>query len=119
MEIGTAIRQSASPVDVVRPGRSAPSAVHAPAAAPPPPNAVSTESASSKPPAEVVDALAARVAANTRTGSRIRVDEATDRVVVQILNAENEVIKQLPPEDLLRVLERFREVTGLIFDRQI
>ncbi len=67
----------------------------------------------------VARALSERVAANVRSGSRIRIDEATERIVVQILNAENEVIKQIPPDDLLRVLERFRQVTGILFDRQV
>ncbi len=45
-------------------------------------------------------------------------DEATDRIVVQILNANGEVIKQIPPEELLREIAKSREVTGLIFDQQ-
>ena len=55
---------------------------------------------------------------NNRRVGKIRVDEATDRIVVQILNSNNEVIKQIPPEQLLRAIARSRQVTGLIFDQQ-
>ena len=66
-----------------------------------------------------IDGLIARLDKNVRTGSRIRVDDATDRFVVQILNADNEVIRQIPPEDVLRVLARFRQITGILFDQRI
>jgi hypothetical protein len=107
MEIGAALPQTVSVPDVVR----RPPAVDTAASNPPPepPHGVSSE---------VLDAIAAQTAANTRSSSRIRVDDATDRVVVQFLNAENEVIKQYPPEDLLRVLRNIREIRGLLFDRQ-
>ena len=116
MEIGAALPQSVDLPDSVRRGAPVPAppeAKSAPSETPdvPPP--------APRPPSEAIEALAARTAANTRSASRIRLDDATDRVVVQILNAENEVIKQFPPEELLRVLENIREVTGLLFDRQI
>ena len=109
MEIGAVLRQNAPP-DTVRPERSAAPVNAPPPSAPPPPSANASQ--------EVAEALAAQAAAKKGSGARIRLDESTDRVIVQILNADNEVIKQLPPEDLLRALERFREITGLIFDRQ-
>lgn len=55
---------------------------------------------------------------NIGSGSRIHLDRATDRLVVEIVNANNEVIRQLPPEEALRIAARFRQITGLIFDRQ-
>ena len=60
--------------------------------------------------------IAAVDPANVRSGLRLRVDDATDRIVVQILNANDEVIRQLPPEELLQASARFREITGKIFD---
>lgn len=111
MEIGAVIRQGAPPTDPVRPTRPAAPVNAPPPSAPEPPPASASQ--------EIADALAAQAAAKTGSGARIRLDETTDRVVVQILNADNEVIKQLPPEELLRALERFREITGLIFDRQV
>lgn len=68
---------------------------------------------------KIAEALSESVAAKARGGSRVRIDEATDRVVVQILDANNEVIKQIPPDELLRALARFRQVTGILFDRQV
>lgn len=64
------------------------------------------------------DLLAARIAANARGGTRLHVDEATNRIVAQIVNAENQVIKQIPPEEALRVAARIRNIVGLLFDRQ-
>ncbi len=115
MEIGAALPHTVNLPDPVR--RAATDApVERAASAPPSPP---PEAAPRPVPREVIEALTARTEANTRSASRIRLDDATDRVVVQILNADNEVIKQFPPEELLEVLERIREVTGLIFDRQI
>ncbi len=66
-----------------------------------------------------VQAAEARRARVTPTGLRLHVDEATDRVVAEIVNESNEVIKQLPPKEALRIAARFRHVVGLIFDQQI
>ena len=66
-----------------------------------------------------VDALAARRQDTVRSGARIYVDEATNRVVIQIVNADDEVIRQIPPEEILRIAERFQKLTGIIFDREV
>ena len=63
-------------------------------------------------------ALGAFDSSDVRSGSRIHVDPATERIVVEILNANNEVIRQVPPEEVLRVAARFRQFVGLIFDQQ-
>lgn len=65
------------------------------------------------------DALAARQSAISASGVRIRVDETTHQVITQILNESNEVIRQLPPEDALKIAARFRQITGLIFDLNV
>lgn len=52
-------------------------------------------------------------------GLRLRIEESTNRVIAEIVNENNEVIKQLPPEEALRAAARFREAVGLIFDQQI
>ena len=67
----------------------------------------------------ISDVLEALHAENMRSGSRIRLDESTDRIVVQILNSKDEVIRQFPPEEALRFAALFRQVTGLIFDQEI
>jgi flagellar protein FlaG len=54
---------------------------------------------------------------NVRSGSRVFHDDATNQFVVQILNDSNEVIRQLPSEDALRIANRFRRITGLLFDQ--
>jgi len=114
MEISGAVRQTANPPEVARPRQ--PESGSAEVNAPTPPQ--SEKAAAPAVSRGLVEALASQAAANTRSGSKIRVDEATDRIVVQILNAKDEVIKQLPPEDLLRAIAKSREVTGLIFDQQ-
>lgn len=54
---------------------------------------------------------------NVRSGSHVFHDNAANRYVVQIVNENNEVIRQLPPEEALRIASRFRQVTGVIFDQ--
>lgn len=66
-----------------------------------------------------LDSFASRQAERTRSGARIHVDKATERVVVEIVNANNEVIRQLPPEDQLRLAALFDQLTGILFDQQV
>ncbi|MBI4557384.1 MAG: flagellar protein FlaG [Candidatus Hydrogenedentes bacterium] len=54
--------------------------------------------------------------ASSRAGTRLRIDDNTRRIVAQILNGDNQVIKQIPPEDLLRIIARIAEIEGLLFD---
>ena len=51
--------------------------------------------------------------------SRIRVDEASNRFIAQVVNENNEVIKQYPPEAILQFTARFRKLQGLLFDEQV
>ncbi|MCH7958792.1 MAG: flagellar protein FlaG [Candidatus Hydrogenedentes bacterium] len=51
-----------------------------------------------------------------RGGVRLHIDEGTNQVVAEIVDKNDEVIRQLPPEEALRIAARFREVIGLIFD---
>ncbi len=47
------------------------------------------------------------------------VDDATGRHVVRVLNKETgDVIRQLPPEALLNLVARMRQLTGLIFSEE-
>jgi uncharacterized FlaG/YvyC family protein len=46
----------------------------------------------------------------------MRVDENIDRVIAQILDRNREVIKQIPPEEQVKLLNRIRETHGLLFD---
>lgn len=115
MEINGAIPPSTSAVERTRP---------VPPAQPPSPrsrlnrseDAVSPRRGRPESPPGLEVANTVLSALSERAGARIRVDESTERIVVQILNEENEVIKQLPPEDLLEALRQFREITGVLFD---
>ena len=49
---------------------------------------------------------------------RLRVDGASNRIVAQLVDESGEVIKQIPPEELLRIAARFGQLQGLFFDRQ-
>lgn len=51
-----------------------------------------------------------------RAGTRLEIDDRTERVIAQILNKDREVIKQIPPEEKLDLIVRIRETQGLLFD---
>lgn len=68
---------------------------------------------------QTLQALEAERAAKTPAGVRVHIDEATQRVVAEVLNNQREVIRQLPPEELLRIAARLDDVVGLIFDRRV
>ena len=53
-----------------------------------------------------------------RSGVRIHVDQATDRFVTQILDENRQVVKQIPPEELLDVLAKTRRLNGILFDEE-
>jgi len=54
-----------------------------------------------------------------RTGTRLRVDSASKRIVTQILGKNREVLKQIPPEELLKISAKFQEMNGKLFDRKV
>jgi uncharacterized FlaG/YvyC family protein len=54
-----------------------------------------------------------------RSGTRLRIDEASKQIVAQIVNKNNEVIKQIPPEEALKIAARFREICGKLFDEKV
>lgn len=48
------------------------------------------------------------------------VDEATGRSVIRVLDKESgEVIRQVPPEELLTLVARMRQLSGLIFSQEV
>ena len=98
-------------------GQASPSSAQARIRAPKPPE-----------PAELDDDRTAQAAVKTivsegrdrvRSGSRIHVDEATDQFVVEIVNSKNEVIRQIPLEEALRLEVLFQQITGILFDQKI
>ncbi len=84
--------------------------------APEPPDIVETSNA--RPSREAVDTVIAQGQSKVRSGSRVHIDEETNQVVVEIVNSENEVIRQIPIEEALRLDILFKKITGLIFDQQ-
>lgn len=54
-----------------------------------------------------------------RVKPRMRVDADIKRVITQIIGADEEVVKQIPPEEMLEVLKRTRELRGLLFDELV
>lgn len=52
------------------------------------------------------------------TETRLRVDPETQRIVAQIIDENGEVVRQLPPEELLELSVRFRRLEGLLFHQE-
>lgn len=50
-------------------------------------------------------------------GLRFKLHEASDRVMVQIIDVEeNEIIKEIPPEKLLNLAAQIQDMIGLMLD---
>ncbi len=48
---------------------------------------------------------------------RIRIDEKTDEVVIQVISkSEGKIIRQIPPEELLKLAAKMEEMTGLLLN---
>ena len=60
----------------------------------------------------------AALAENQQSSVRMRVDKASKQVVTRIVDANNEVIRQIPPEELLKIARKMRELEGVLFDRK-
>lgn len=51
---------------------------------------------------------------------RFQVHEKSDRLMVEVIDViKNEVLKEIPPRQLLDMLGRIREMVGLIIDEKI
>ena len=52
------------------------------------------------------------------TNLSFSVDEPTGKTVIKVINADTkEVIRQIPPEDMLRVAARIKDLLGVLFDK--
>jgi len=94
--------------------------VHAPSAADERATAPQTQS-SPVPKAERVQEALRKVnedLISRRAGVRLRLDEENKRIVIQIMDENDEVVKQIPPEELLRLSNRLRELQGALFDKR-
>ena len=48
------------------------------------------------------------------------IDDSTDDIVVSVVDKESgKVIRQLPPESILRLREHMKEISGLIFEENV
>ena len=55
-----------------------------------------------------------------QTGISFSVNEETDKVVVTVTNREtDEVIRQIPPEELVTLQKKMKELTGIIFSETV
>ena len=51
---------------------------------------------------------------------KIRIDEGTDSIVTQIVDPDsNQIIKQIPPQELLEIMSRLRNIVGLLLDIEV
>jgi len=51
-----------------------------------------------------------------QTSIAFSINESSDQVVVTVTNREtDEIIRQIPPEELLELREKMKELTGIIF----
>lgn len=54
----------------------------------------------------------------TAQKSRIRVDQESKRIVVQVIGENNEVVRQIPAQELLEISAKGKQLQGLIFDQR-
>lgn len=56
---------------------------------------------------------------STVSGVRLHVDAETNRIIAQIVDENDNVVRQIPPEDALRIAAQTRELLGLLFDKTV
>jgi flagellar protein FlaG len=68
--------------------------------------------------AELKETLEKINSALIESGSRLSFihDEASGRSAVQVLDADGNVIRQLPPQELLDVYAKIRNIVGILLD---
>ncbi len=49
---------------------------------------------------------------------RFRIDRDSKGLVAQILDENNQVVKQIPPEEILKFAKSIRKLEGLLFDKR-
>lgn len=54
----------------------------------------------------------------SHTGARIRLDNESNRLVVQFLDEKNQVVKQIPMQELLEAAARMKDLEQQLFDEQ-
>ena len=86
---------------------------------------VQTKPAASRPNEEQVQpvkspAKPAEPAADiTAQATRYRVDKDSKRIVTQLIGQNNEVVRQIPPQDQLDISAKMKRLQGLLFDQRV
>lgn len=57
-------------------------------------------------------------ATSSVSGTRLRVDERTRHIVAQLVDESENVVRQIPPEALLKISAQFQRLEGLLFDQE-
>ena len=53
-------------------------------------------------------------------GIRFSISKDTGDIVVQVVNRKtNELIRQIPPEELVKLRTKLKEICGILFDRKV
>ncbi|MEW5701234.1 MAG: flagellar protein FlaG [Candidatus Zixiibacteriota bacterium] len=77
-------------------------------------------SASDRPSAAEVESTVAAandVLEQANVGLRYRIDERTEDLVVSVVDRDTgEVLRQVPPDQILRMRQRMQELMGILFD---
>jgi len=55
----------------------------------------------------------------TRTNARFEYNEDINRITITITDADDEVIKEIPPEATQKILERIHTFSGMLMDEEI
>lgn len=97
------------------PDRTANGEINAVANSGPPIDEEATRSATEK--MERTVAALNDVFEQTNVGLRFRVDDATGDTIVSVIDRDTgEVLRQMPPEQILRMRQRLQELMGVLFD---
>jgi hypothetical protein len=73
----------------------------------------------SLPAATGVNAPAGQAAPSLPSGLRLRIFQPTGRVYAEVLDPDShEVVKTIPPMELLKVMARVQQQIGLLLDRE-
>lgn len=56
---------------------------------------------------------------NTKTNAKFAFNEDINRITITITDADNEVVKEIPPESTQKMLERLHTFSGMVLDQEI
>ncbi len=69
---------------------------------------------------EMLDALKKDIEMIRNLGVRFSVDEDTGETVIKIVDKEtDDIIREIPPEQVLKLREKLDEMVGMLFDQKV